>query len=778
MTYQLKYYKEIKATGHMWRLEVYQDTESVVTPKEIGPVLQGLKLVVQGDQADIDTPIVKTSLEMAFVEAEDIDENLKCGYWEEFYTSSATEYKVILYKDGVKEWSGYITPDSFAEDLCYHGSVSIIARDNLGTMQDTTFDMSLEQNPDRKVYVWELIEKALRISTCVLDYDVWNCNAPEIVGLDDINSNYLLHQMVDIEAFDDMDWWEALEKTLYSVGLVIRYVGKNTLALLSLRDIPKYGQQYWWDVPVKNVAFVSYGRRELVPGIKDIRETFEFDIDVASDVLETVDRYVENQKSSVQCDYMYFIHNETISVKTPFNVPTHGYKKPRINQYMMPEYSNLLDVSVYNKVEGEDSEEFGQWDDKSIIYFAVNSLVDRPIIYSRNIYSTSGKLSVKFTLSKPVSLTIDNTGILNTPIKRAPEYGSNRYLTYCLKFTDLSTSAVKGYDAVGKKWVDNVVQSNVAVSADLFTADKPNPQTIELTDIPSPGVGKIELEFVSLRILPVLTLDVRRDCYGMYMRIKDIVINVDVPEDVNIIDKITLTTHYSDKYSVRLNRTPELAINPTSSADVAYVTKAILTKGNSQYYGAEQWVWRRGRAILPATGISLSRLIHQQLLAYHAIPNNVLSGELIDKDGNMPDFTTIWHWNGKPHYMISGSLNILNGHMENATLREFKRYDHIWETWVENEDIKIDYPLRSIVFVVHSNEQLTLESYAGDFGGWITMREPRYNEASNVWEVTAVIYPNLTGYERMAIIKIDTADVRIIQRSAGDYNDDYSEDYS
>jgi hypothetical protein len=140
MAHQLKYYKEIESHGHLWRVEILQETEDTLTPTEIGPVLQGLRLVMQGDQADVDTPIVKTSLEMTFVDAPDLEEERKCGYWEEFYTSSATEYQVRLYKDGQIEWTGYVTPDSFSENLRYRGSVSIIARDNLGALQDYIFN--------------------------------------------------------------------------------------------------------------------------------------------------------------------------------------------------------------------------------------------------------------------------------------------------------------------------------------------------------------------------------------------------------------------------------------------------------------------------------------------------------------------------------------------------------------------------------------------------------------------------------------------------------------
>ena len=140
MAYALRYYKELThADGTVIRLEIHKK-DSTASSVEIGAVLQGLSLEIQGQQDEIDAPIVKTSLEMVFVDAPDLEEERKCGYWEEFYTSSATEYKVMLIKDEVIEWTGYGTPDSFSESLQYRGSVTIIARDNLGALQDFEYD--------------------------------------------------------------------------------------------------------------------------------------------------------------------------------------------------------------------------------------------------------------------------------------------------------------------------------------------------------------------------------------------------------------------------------------------------------------------------------------------------------------------------------------------------------------------------------------------------------------------------------------------------------------
>ena len=171
MAYLLKYYKELVSHGHRWRLEIHQDTDDASEAVEIGPVLQGLSLIMQGDQADIDTPIVKTSLEMVFVDAPDLEDERKCGYWEEFYTSSATEYRVRLMKDGAVEWTGYVTPDSFSESLQYRGSVTIIARDNLGALQDYPCELHLEYiSQDTRIMAKDLFETIL-ISSGIVAMD-------------------------------------------------------------------------------------------------------------------------------------------------------------------------------------------------------------------------------------------------------------------------------------------------------------------------------------------------------------------------------------------------------------------------------------------------------------------------------------------------------------------------------------------------------------------------------------------------------------------------------
>ena len=780
MAHQLKYYKEIDSHGHLWRVEFLQDTEGDLTPVEIGPVLQGLRLVLQGDQANVDTPIVKTSLEMSFIDAPDMDESRKCGYWEEFYTSSATEFMVCLYKDGEKEWSGYVTPDSFAEDLRYRGSVTIIARDNLGTLQDLECDASVVQNQDSKVRIMYVILRAITKSQCALDFDFdqYQQFLPFSFaekGRFEVSGN-AAWQYLDVEALSKMTWYDALEKTLYSIGAVLRYVGKNRLVIVPLKDIPKCGHSEWWDIPLREVRFVSYGHRELLPGVKSISETHEFSIEEPEEQRPTIEEYISEggvQQRQIRMKHYDYQYGEGgIAL-----IPAWSYKNKTTGTTIDSQSSALLNVSAYERVKGEDSEAHGAWDDSNILYYAVNATINNELNYTHEniveysypIYTTKGKVSFSFTVDKPVSLTPEGK-VMNTPIQSATAWGITPHVRWRLKL--VRGSEISYYDDLKKSWGANTNISYSELNTSLFTSDVVQPTIIERNDIEVPGPGVLSLEILAITIAE-LELKMRLPAMGMYMRIRDINIKIGIPDNykTTMLNKLTLTTENSDKYAVRLTRDSEFAINETQLPEVAMLPNAILFERLvSTYYGVGDWSWF-GRK--KGEGISLARLIHQQLIAYHGKPNNVLTGELI---GEELDFNGIWVWNSTPHLLISGALNILTGHMENATLREYKRYDHIWETWVENEDVTVDYAESLVTFRVHSTSALGQDSWK-NFPSWI---RPVGDDqiSANEYLFGCIVEENTSGEERVAIFTIDTARVRVRQLAAGDYGLDYGEDYS
>lgn len=758
--YCLRYTKYIVTPEREWLLNIYQDRETAIDAVGIGPVLQGLRLVVQGDQADIDTPIVKTSLEMVFVDAPDLEDGNKNGFWEEFYTSSATEWKVELVDETrmCPIWTGYITPDSFSEDLRYRGSVSIIARDNLGTLQDNTCDLTALQNFGGKVYVYEIIEQALKVCDYAMSYS-YDYDSIPFSAESGMNGKYelsgsVLWQMVDVQELNNMSWWEALDKVLYSIGAILRYVGNNKLVLLSLRDLPKGGVKDWWDVPTMPTRFVAYGHRELVPGIKDITETQEFDTDADTDT-ERITKY--EGTATLACMNLNLYGPTGTLLGPSFNVPAWGYTNPRTKEQIAAADSSLLNVSNYPRLTGEDSEAYGAWDDESIVYMAVNTREIKPVSFARQVWTSEGKVTIGFKVDKPVSLTSDYSRVMNTPIKGWTDYGTSP--TVIVKITHASTTGeVKYYNGSGWQTSETTVSKNLSIG--LFLSDKPQgPTTIEWKDVSVPAPGTITVSIERIYIT-VLTIQLRYDCVGLFMRVRDIHIDVSLPDDIGLLKKLTLTTKYSDKYAVRITRDPHFVINETELPEVAYLSNALLMEGEYQYYGAGDWIWLHGREVRSLqknTGISLARLNHQQLLAYHASPNNLLTGELVDVDLANP-FTALYEWGGVKHMLMSGSLNILTGRMESAVLRSFARYDHMWETYIEEGDV-IEVPYSSgstfLRFVAVSEKQLT--------GDDITVPEGVINygfmQEGNKYRWAVWVEPNTTDNVIQQIMTVDTARV-------------------
>lgn len=62
------------------------------------------------------------------------------GEYAQFYTSSADEFKVEVYKDAVRIWSGFISPELYSEpDIAPPYDVQIIATDGLGELRNFEF---------------------------------------------------------------------------------------------------------------------------------------------------------------------------------------------------------------------------------------------------------------------------------------------------------------------------------------------------------------------------------------------------------------------------------------------------------------------------------------------------------------------------------------------------------------------------------------------------------------------------------------------------------------
>ena len=752
--HRLKYFKEIESYGHLWRVEILQDTEQELTPIEIGPVLQSLRLQVQGDQADIDTAIVKTSLELTFVDAPDLEAERKCGYWEEFYTSSSTEYMIALYKDGEREWTGYVTPDSFEEDLTYRGSVTIIARDNLGHLQDFTFDAP---GKDGLISLHDIVEAASKVvnfSMSIYDdislHHVWPYSA------DDVDQRYLYTAaQFSTAALAEKNWWEALEDSLHSCGVVLRYIGKNKYVVTPIRNVGLGGRDWWPNVPRKEAAFISYARRSLSPAAKKIVDEVSFEIE------DNIGYYILNKDDYGEASSYQFMPVPHLDQSEIISMPIHpviggGWDARNANNSLFLN-ANAFEAKLEHRFgKGGDIRDFRN------VYLASN------IVYSdRNNRTASfsqlvkpGKYQIKYHVFGIAALYDNNTaiGYINT----AAFIDSYKLLIQFFGDDGSVWSFKHKYGTYEYEWVEEDITEGISIG-------KPGEHTGESPEFDISVEGRLVCSFSNISIIDNAA---NKQSQGMYLGINNIELNIIDNNDKPVMEHLKIVTEYNDNNNITITRSPKFAANPSEIVSFRVVRNGIYVEDQYGWpIGSEKWAWYKGSALQP-----LSVLIHQELLAYYARPMDVLSGTLIDKDENDLRFDCLYNWQGKEFVLQSGTLNILTAQMEGAVLRELVRYDRLWETWTRDEDIEIDYVANdSVVIKTHSNKAIT-KADVTDLPGWLSVRFVVKNEGA--YDVVIKASANITGEPREAYFKIDTALVKIAQRAAGDYSADYSKDYS
>lgn len=756
MAYKLKYYKDIETQGQNWRIEIHQKTDEDIKSQEIGPVVQGLKLIVQGNQADVDTPIVKTSLEMVFVDAYDLNDKRKCGYWEEFYTSSATEYMVKLFKNDILEWTGYITPDSFGESLQYHGSVTIIARDNLGSLQD--YEYSASGNADGMQSIYSILEKGLKVISFPMKLEMSGLGSRRFPFASDSVVSDVWDIFFNNKSLADKTWQEAIESLLYSVGLVLRYVGKNTFILTSIRDLSLYDCEYYWDVPILDAKFCAYGYRELSPAAKSVVDEIKFDIRENVAVVEvTPDNYVE------QGEYNYLESFFPPGVVQEYRMPVYNIQNNAWST-KSKDTSLFLNPFAYSFKPGQSSKKYGDLKATDVVYIAANAYENN---YSRFVkWHTRvgpGKYRFSFVLDTPVGLYDNNTKIgfvdFNSKVsdirfhfRWSNKDGSKKY-------------EYRGWDENNIEYLNRWEQGffEEYTSINLFTISSSYPYNIVMPELEIDEIGIFEL---IIGYVGISNWDSSGEAKGSYVQLKGLTLDDVNLESTTIPDSLKVTTQYNAKNNIRIQRNAQYGFNMGEISSPKTIPNGLYVLKDSWYYASDQWIFN-----LSDTPQPLSVLLHQQLLAYYSKPNNVLTGELATPD---PLFNALYNWKGANHLLMSGSLNILTGRMEDAILREFARYDKMWETWAEQDIYQVDYLPTTITARVFSKNFLVASDL--QFPDWISGFVA--TESEDVCEVVMDVQGNDTGITRRGIVKIDTAYILVEQFGAGDYGVDYGSDYS
>lgn len=208
--YGLFAYKEITAlrTKHVYRLEIYKKDFSGTTMELEEFSSSPFSITLEGEGDEIYRPIIKSYLSINIIDKDQFD-------YTQFFTSDAFGFRVFLLRNGVRLWSGYITPDSFGQDLQYRSTINLVARDNIGYLSEIDYDwfdydfVSIEQ----------LLTKAFDKIQAQFSLD----NRVNIFS----GSKPITDAYIQTVGLKDKTWFEVLEEVLSGCGLQLRYINDN-----------------------------------------------------------------------------------------------------------------------------------------------------------------------------------------------------------------------------------------------------------------------------------------------------------------------------------------------------------------------------------------------------------------------------------------------------------------------------------------------------------------------------------------------------------------------
>ena len=639
MAHALRYYKNIvREDGKRIRIE-FHEKDGTAAAMELGDVIQSLNLEIQGG-GDIDEPIVKTMLNFTLVDAPDHPDHKtkKCGSWEEFYSPDATRWKVLLlYKNSgetsyTQFWGGYITPDSFRESLTYRGSVSFVARDNIGHMQDFPFDA--EGNADGMISLYELLTEAWAKIESPMELVTKTDGDVEWLKCEGGNA---LFTYMNVSAFEEKNWLDAVTDALYGYGLVMRYVGENKVYVYPLRNLPVFP----YGGSGVDVLFEAGAERELSPAVKRIEES------VGYELLESLPQPLVNNKK----DFSGSVEKVDFTMEgQPYTIEYWKLNRTKagdgwINGDSLPRYFNPLGYSVADNVDDKDL---------SYMWLASAYYVDvandgRAVEYSRYIQAASLGINVQLGHTYEIS----NGKLARTPYN-ALLFGCTLYY-----MVSISQNGITKYLNSKGEWTTEKKSLTLDIQ-DAFTVNVP------------------QGDFSGEVLLSFKIIDIRGAWGAVYIPVYSVTYTT---TNTPLLSENRVNTNYNEQNNIILSRSPRIAPAMDKTFMQGVIKNGIFTKQGSRYNPAKLWSWN-------ANGTGAQQMAvynHLQLLCYYAKPNNVLSGTILNAD--VTNIGKVYRWEGTEHLLVSGTLNLINGFIEGATLREFARYEDMWGEITDTADL-------------------------------------------------------------------------------------------
>ena len=648
-SYGLKYWWQKDRDGVTVRLEIQQRGYSG-TAKEIY-ALQSLSLELQGGDDAIDSPIIKTSLNVGLVDASDMPDTstVKYGDWTEFFTPDSTLYRFVLKQGGTTRWTGYLTPDSYEEDLTYRSTIMLIARDNIGHLQDFQykdgdFDREMISFNDIIMKAEELVDFPMSLNKAFM------MNITDADG-NDIDGN--IHSLAfNVRSFENKNWYEILESVLDSLGMVMRYIDDGRYMIHHLRYLPLLGKTTDTSPTVKEVQFINTsGHRMMSPATRQITEVFTYDkISMFATELDSSDDF-EAKTITIMGETISSYDVKKVgswrSSSDNIGCLNNYYHTVRVGRTSSRNLSDpdVLYVSAYTSTE--------PWNTHS---FFISRVVNRGTSINISFHisslllspsSNGGSLCIEYAAT---TVIVHYSIMLNTSddilyYNNEGQWGGSEYIF---------SARVNGIPVSGRE--DRGI-GNLDVSHDFSSPDK----------------GYIYFHVHGFEFSVTLPSEQRPEDLvkrGIYSGLEGFSME---QTNVGEYSERKTTTIYDESYNVDISRSPAYGQVPAVALPSSFINGMYSNSGDCPPVIGWSWKDREQEGSMP-----LAMIVHKQILMYHSRASNILTGTLKDVTAGDPRFDNIYTWRGIDFLLTGGSLDMLAGYINNATLRDFARYEDMW----------------------------------------------------------------------------------------------------
>lgn len=649
--------------GQDYRLDIYKRGYSL-TAKTI-KTLAGCVLEIQGAQGDVTAPIVKTQLRFTLVDAWDIvpsSAGEKWGGWDEFYTPDATLYKVKLSSlegnTATAIWTGYVTPDSWQEELGYRKAITITARDNIGHLKDFQFDLT--PNSDGLVKISDIITGAMGVIDFAMDYTIARSGLGPTSLQNVIADGVYLHDAyINSALLKGMNWYDVLERTLEAAGMCMRYVGGNDYEITYLRNMPKMGSPY--ASPGYQTLEFYGGNLSFDPAVKQIVE--DVDYKMQKEVpLEILSGIQYGASSTYRCK----VEGNTLPGGGTVSVPEHDAPADTVSSagssawgagFDLFDASQRLPDDFLKRAEGEDG-----WRQYAMI--PCNRATDNTPGTAFGFHSRTSavKITVNFT---PHPLSIKSTG--SAAGKMTDPHYSLSEIIYVVQYSNEDHTVTRYWNGAG--WVQNEYKLTREYDAqnDYGTA-----LDIELA----------ECEDIASGIISVTFYNIKYKCWsstgtGVYARVQSILVGL---ASTRAVDSDRVKTINNAAYNVQVDRRPlfgALSRNVGFTCPENYLAALFYYPNNGSTPDQYPYLVRfEGQSA--GSEVPLPVITHQQILCYRHGAARVLSGRCAPIDKAAWELNSVFRYKGTDYYLQGGTLDLFSGIMESAVLHEYVLFDDLW----------------------------------------------------------------------------------------------------